>query len=72
MSQTLPTELDGLLYRAHVARGDTDETWAFLLELAEYTARGEVTETQARAFCDMVGISHAEHAATVKRARSVN
>lgn len=72
MSQSLPTELDALIFRGCCLRGQETEAWQFLLELAEYTVRGEVTEAQAAALCDMLGLSQDEHAIAVERARGVN
>lgn len=72
MSQTLPTELDALLFRGQLVRGGEWEAWDFLLELAEFTVRGEVSPAQAAALCDMLGLSHEEHAAAILRARAIN
>jgi hypothetical protein len=56
MSQTLPTELDTLVYRGLLLPAEEDDPLEFLRELAECTARGEVTEAQAAALCDMLGV----------------
>lgn len=68
MSQALPAELDGLIFRGFCIRGDPHDEWGFLLELAEFTARGEVTATQAAAIRDILGLDADEHAAAVERA----
>lgn len=72
MSQTLPAELDALFYQGTLVRGGEREAWEFLLELAEYTVRGEVSYAQAAALCDMLGISHDEHDAAIRRAATIN
>jgi hypothetical protein len=72
MSQTLPTELDALLFRGELVRGGDYEQWQFMLELAEYTVRGDVSPAQASALCDMLGLSHDEHEAAVRRAQAIN
>lgn len=70
--QSLPTELDSLVARGLMLPGDDDDPWEFLLELAECTVRGEVTEAQAVVLCGLMGLTHADHAAAVARARGVN
>ncbi len=72
MSQTLPTELDALIYRGLMLPADDDDPWVFLLELAKCTVRREVTDAQAHALCEMVGLSPADHAAAVERVRVFN
>jgi hypothetical protein len=72
MSLNLPRELDTLIFRGLLLPGDDEDSWLFLLDLAESTVRGEVSPEQARALCDMLGLSHGDHAAAVERARRVN
>lgn len=70
MSQTLPTELDTFVYRGLLLPGDEDDPLVFLQELAESTVRGEVSDAQALALCNMVGLGPGDHAAAVARARA--
>lgn len=72
MSQSLSAPLDSLLFKGQLAAVGDVNRWQFLLELAEYTVRGEVSESQAAALCDMLGLGAADHAAAVERARGVN
>lgn len=68
MSQSLPVELDALIWRGSCLRGDAEESWEFLLELAE----SQLSDAQASALCDLLGISDAERDAALQRARGVN
>lgn len=65
MGQSLPAELDALIFRGSCTRGDVCESWWFLLELAE----SPLSEAQASALCDVLGISQAERDAALQRAR---
>lgn len=69
MSQSLPTELDTLIYRGLLLPGAEDDPRAFAGELAEYAARGEITLQQAAALCDIVGLGSADLAVAYERAR---
>lgn len=68
VSQALPLELDALIFRGNCTRGDADESWCFLLELAE----SQLSDAQASALCDLLGISDAERDAARQRARGCN
>lgn len=68
MSQALPVELDALIFQGSVTRGDCDASFSFLLELAG----SQLSDAQASALCDLLGISDAERDAALQRARGVN
>jgi hypothetical protein len=68
VSQTLPLVLDALIFRGNCARGEVSGSWEFLLELAE----SPLSDEQASALCDVLGISDAERDAAVQRARGSN
>lgn len=68
VSQSLPIELDALIFRGCVTRGDAGESWEFLLDLAG----SQLSDDQASALCDLLGISDAERDAAVQRSRGSN
>jgi hypothetical protein len=70
MSQLLPAELDTLVYRGLLLPSEEDDPHAFLRDLAECTARGEVTLGQAWALCHLLGLGAGDLEAETKRARA--
>lgn len=68
MSQTLPIELDGLVFRGTAARGAVPDEQIFLMEVAEATVSGLVTEQQSAVLCALLGLGEADRRAAIRRA----
>lgn len=69
MSQSLPIELDALIFRGQLGAADDGE---FAWEIAENVASGGLTEPQARALSGLLGVGPASFDVALQRARGAD